>query len=449
MIEMTLHNAAKVLGCSAPSIDVTFKGVVIDSRKAEPGNLFAALSGQQSDGHEFLQQAGHSGAVAALVSRTVDSDLPQLRVKDVQAALGKLAASWRARHEVTVVGITGSNGKTTTRKMLSSIIGIRHGLLSTHGNYNNELGLPLTIFGLDQSHRFAVLEMGAAKAGDIAYLSSIARPQVAMVTNIGPAHLQGFGSVEGVARAKAEIYGGLPEDGVAVINADDPWKDVFFEASGSRKTVTFGKDRSCDVRLEQRGHANHVITPGGEFELNLALPGAHNIQNSLAAAAASLSLGIGIEDIQQGLAATRPAPGRLNLVKSEGGWTVIDDTYNANPASVYAALQVLVAHGGEPWLVLGDMKELGRKSRKLHAELGESARALGVKRLFAIGDATHATIDAFGPGGRYFDSIPALLETLCRDLHPGVTCLVKGSRSMGMERVVDAISGSGQWREAG
>ncbi|MBT8062248.1 MAG: UDP-N-acetylmuramoyl-tripeptide--D-alanyl-D-alanine ligase [Xanthomonadales bacterium] len=446
---MSLAKAAGMLGCAVPDSGAEFEGIAIDSRQIIDGNLFAALAGENVDGHEFLQQAARRGAVAALVARQGDTVIPQLVVGDVQAALGTLAAHWRAIHDPMVIGITGSNGKTTTRKMLSAILGSVHPVLSTSGNYNNELGLPLTLFGMDKTHRFAVLEMGAAQAGDIAYLSSIARQQVGLVTNVGPAHLQGFGDEEGVARAKAEIYQALPENGIAVINEDDPWHPVFIEAAAGTQTLRFGHQLSCDVRMVTTGERCRVATPAGEFDLQISLPGKHNQQNALAATAVAVALEIPLDAIRQGLANTEPESGRLNLLHSEQGWTVIDDTYNANPASLYAALQVLSDHGGEPWLVLGDMKELGRNSRKLHAEMGEAARILGVTRLFALGDATHATVDAFGPGGRYFDSMASMVKTLCAELHQGVTCLVKGSRSMGMERVVQVISGSCQRREAG
>lgn len=449
MIRMSVSTAADVLGCTAPSKDAEFEGIVIDSRQVAKGNLFAALSGQNVDGHDFLEQAAHAGAAVALVSRKTETGIPQLVVEDVQASLGRLAAYWRGLHEITVLGITGSNGKTTTRKMLSGILGSEQAVLSTSGNFNNELGLPLTLFGLDRQHRYAVLEMGAAKAGDIAYLSSIAGQEVGLVTNVGPAHLQGFGNEEGVARAKAEIYQALPDDGTAVINTDDPWHPVFFEAAAGKQILRFGHQKSCDVRLVADGDHNRVVTPSGEFDLRISLPGKHNQINALAATAMAVAVGTPVEVIRQGLADIKPVTGRLNLLHAERGWTVIDDTYNANPASLYAALQVLADQDGEPWLVLGDMKELGRNSRKLHAEMGEAARAMGVTRLFALGDATHASVDAFGPGGRYFHSMASMIEALCDELHAGVTCLVKGSRSMGMERVVRAISGSCQWREAG
>lgn len=449
MIRMSLEMAARQLDCTAPPKPMEFLGVAIDSRTVRPGQLFAALAGAHSDGHDYLAAAAAAGAVAALVSKPVDHALSQLVVPDVQAALGQLAAYWRDQFDVCVAAITGSNGKTTTREMVSNILARpNNGVLATAGNYNNELGLPLTLFGLGPQHRYAVLELGAARPGDIRYLARICKPRVGLVTNVGPAHLQGFGSEEGVARAKGELYQELPPDGTALINADEPWSAMWQELSGAGQDISFGRNENCDVHAKGDGPDVEVHTPAGTFRLRMSLPGDHNLQNALAATAMAVALDIPVEQIRTGLEATRPVPGRLNLVHSERGWLVIDDTYNANPASLYAALQVLAHQGGEPWLVLGDMKELGPNSRRMHAEMGEAARSLGVDRLFAVGQASQATVDAFGEGGRHFDELDELISALGSELRSGVTCLVKGSRSMGMERVVKAISADGM-REAG
>jgi len=451
MITMRFSEAAGVLGCRAPEPDGEFRGVTTDSRKAGPGMLFAALGGARSDGHDFVNQALQAGAAAVLVSRPVSlpAGTPALLVTDVLEALGTLAAAWRARFDPRVIGITGSNGKTTTREMIAGVLVQDAVVLATAGNYNNELGLPLTLFSLDRSHAYCVLEMGAAKKGDIAYLARIAAPQVGLVTNIGPAHLLGFGDEEGVACAKGELYEALPPGGVAVINGDEPWGALWRRQCGAGTVITFGTGAEHDVHALGRGAGVTVRTPAGEFALELPLPGRHNLQNALAATAAAVSVGIPLERIRSGLENARPVPGRLNVRLTGAGWTVIDDTYNANPASLYAALQVLATMGEERWLVLGDMKELGLGSRKMHAEMGEAARALGVSRIFAVGDSTIFTVDAFGPGGRHFGSHASLLDVLCAELHPGVACLVKGSRSMAMERVVAAISDSRDMREAG
>ncbi len=449
MIRMPLSAMAACTGSPVPGRDPAIEGITIDSRQVRPGMLFAALRGEHTDGHDYVQAAVEAGAAAILVAHPVAGDVPQLVADDVQLALGKIAAAWRREVDPLVVAITGSNGKTTTKELVSNILRLDAKVLATSGNYNNELGLPLTLFGLDPSHEIAVLEMGAARAGDIGYLAGIADPGVGLVTNIGPAHLQGFGNEEGVARAKGELFSALPADGCAVINGDEPWRNMWVAMSNAGRTLFFGSGPDCDVRAMQQRDGHRVISPAGEFDLQLNLPGAHNLQNALAATAIACALEVPADRIREGLEATRPVPGRLNLVHAEGGWTVIDDTYNANPASLYAALQVLAHQGGEAWLVLGDMKELGPDSRKMHAEMGEAARSLGVKRLYAIGEVTPATVDTFGRGGRHFESHEALIEALREELRAGVSCLVKGSRSMGMERVARAISDECEVREAG
>jgi UDP-N-acetylmuramoyl-tripeptide--D-alanyl-D-alanine ligase len=415
--------------------------------------MFAALSGARSDGHDFVTGAIETGAVAALVSNSVHlpdtAGFVQLVVDDVLHALGTLACAWHRQIRPRTVGITGSNGKTTTRDMVANILARNARVLATSGNFNNELGLPLTLFQLDSKHEFAVLELGASKSGDIRYLAEISAPGVGLVTNVSRAHLQGFGDEEGVARAKGELYEALPVDGFAVINADEPWAGLWLEMCASKNVITFGRENKSDVTLVRDERGQSVKTPDGSFTLQLSLPGDHNLQNALAATAVALTLDIPLEQIREGLESTRAVPGRLNLVYTMPGWTVIDDTYNANPASLYAALQVLSLERGEPWLVLGDMKELGHGSKKMHAEMGEAARALGVKRLFAVGEASVFTVDAFGSGGSHFPDHSSLIDQLCSELRPAVVCLVKGSRSMGMEKVVQAISEPVGMREAG
>jgi len=448
MIQMSLQQAAELLHCPPPEGDLEFTGITTDSRKVAPGMLFAALPGQTVDGHDFIPQAIERGAVATIVSRDTAPGLPSLRVDDVLKALGVLAAWWREQCPARVVGITGSNGKTTVKEMVASILRQAGKVLATTGNYNNELGLPLTLFQLDKTHDYAVLEMGASKLGDIAYLAGIARPEVGLITNIGPAHLQGFKSIQGVALGKGEMFAALPPGGAAILNAAEPWVDTWLGINKAERVIYFNGQGKNHVQAIQVGDGVAVVTPLGRFSLALPLPGAHNLTNALAATAVCLALDIPLELIKAGLETVEPVPGRLSLKHASRGWTVIDDTYNANPASLYAALQVLASQNGEPWLVMGDMKELGSDSRKLHAELGDAARSLGVKRLFALGEASEATVDAFGDHAVHFDSKEGLIDALRAELRPGVTCLVKGSRSMGMEHVVRAISNGQDYREA-
>lgn len=450
MIRMPLQQAAHILGLET-SAEFEFTGVSTDSREPSEGMLFAALPGDRADGHDYAAQAVENGACAVLCSRALDLAVPQLVVADVRSALGRLAGAWRAQMDIRVAAITGSNGKTTTKELLASILGMEDEVLATQGNYNNELGLPLTLFRLETRHRFAVLELGASQAGDIRYLAGIAKPDVGLVTNVGPAHLKGFGDVEGVARAKGEIYSSLPAEGFAVINRDESWAPLWQELSTAGNQLTFGLAETADIRGLPGDGRHQVITPAGAFTVQLRLPGEHNLMNALAATAAATALDVPNDQIKTGLEAARPVPGRLNIIRCEAGWTVIDDTYNANPASLYAALQVLAREPGEPWLVLGDMKELGPDSHKLHAEMGEAAASLGVRRLFAIGEVSEATARAFGPGAEHFTDHETLTAALLSALHPGVACLVKGSRSMAMERIVRGVSGksANRLREAG
>jgi UDP-N-acetylmuramoyl-tripeptide--D-alanyl-D-alanine ligase len=448
MIPLRLSELAAVLDCPPPGQDIRVERIVTDSRKVDYGTLFAALPGSRVDGHEFAASAVELGAAALIVSRPLDLDIPQLLVKDVLIALGRIARHLRMQLDPEVVGITGSNGKTTVKEMITGILQQQGEVLATRGNYNNELGVPLSLFEIEPQHRYAVLEMGASRPGDIAYLSDIVRPDVGLITNIGPAHLQGFGSEEGVARAKGELYAALPADGCAVINCDEPWSKLWQTLNSAERVITFGTRERCDVRPLQEDSSLKMITPEGSFEFELALPGTHNLVNAAGATAAALALGASLETIRSGLKTVKPVPGRLNLIRTGAGWTVIDDTYNANPASLYSALRVLSGLQGKPWLVLGDMKELGEDSRKMHREVGEAARAMGVRRLFTVGDHAEATADAFGSGAQHFESREALAETLCNELTAGVICLVKGSRSMGMERVVEAVMRAAELREA-
>jgi UDP-N-acetylmuramoyl-tripeptide--D-alanyl-D-alanine ligase len=439
---MTLAEAAEIMGAElSPDSDGrdSFAGVVIDSRRVDAGRLFAALPGTRLDGHDFVRQALADGAGGALVSRFLPGCSRQLRVDDVQLALGRLARTWRERLGLPIAGITGSNGKTTVKEMLAAILSRGATVLATEGNLNNELGVPLTLFRLGPEHEFAVLEMAAAKRGDIRYLGEIVRPDAGMVNNVGPAHLDGFGDLEGVAHGKGEMYACLGSDGCAVFNHDEPWLPLWRELSSAGRELTFGLGEGADVRAIRDSRGLRLQTPVGDCELFVPLPGEHNLKNALAAAAMALAFDIPLEQIREGLAAMEPVPGRLNILRAAGGWTVIDDTYNANPASLYAALQVLSEQAGERWLVLGDMLELGGDARKLHAEMGEAARQLGVSRLLGIGESTAAAVEAFEEGAELFPDAEALIAALRERLHPGVTCLVKGSRSMAMDRVARAI----------
>lgn len=436
---IALWTGGRLLGA-----DLEVGGVAIDTRKLKPGELFVAIKGERVDGHDYVLQAAMQGAAAALVTRRVDVDIPQVLVNDTQLALGDLASAVRAQRDVRVVGITGSNGKTTVKTLTASILA-RHGRTHVNaGNYNNELGLPLTLLAMPQDSQYAVLEMGAGKPGDIAYLAAIARPDIGLVNTIAPAHLERMGSVEGVAETKGALYQALPADGVAIINADDAFASFFEGLAGGRPVLRFGLGAQVDVGaaiLEQRVDGSRFVlrTPAGEAEVTLPLAGRHNVANALAATAIALALDVPLATIVMGLQQVPGVAGRLRSETMPGGWTLIDDSYNANPGSVGAAIDTLALAAGERWLVLGDMAELGPDARELHAGIGARAKAAGIERLFAVGPLSAAAVQAFGAGGEHYADKDALAASLARQLHAGVTCLVKGSRSAGMEQVVAAL----------
>jgi UDP-N-acetylmuramoyl-tripeptide--D-alanyl-D-alanine ligase len=446
MMRLRLSEAAAATGGTRSGEDVAFAGCGMDSRTLPAGALFVALPGARTDGHDFLAAARARGAAAALVSRPVAVDLPTVRVADTRRALGDLAAAWRRRVPVPLVGITGSNGKTTVKEMTAAILGRLGPTLATAGNLNNDLGVPLTLARLGPEHRFAVVEMGANHPGEIARLCAIAAPGVSVITQCAPAHLEGFGSVAGVARAKGEIVAGLPPDGLAVLNADDPFLDLWRDLAGARRVVTFGLERPADLSArwtaDRDGSRVEMTTPGGEVSLRLPLPGRHNVANALAAAAVGLALGASLEEVADGLASVRAVEGRLQL-RELGGLSVLDDTYNANPGSLAAALQVLATLPGARWLVMGDMGELGEGAAALHREAGARARQAGVGHLYGVGPLTRHAIEAFGSGGRHFEDHATLVAALRAEATAPAAVLVKGSRAMGMERVVQALAGEG------
>ncbi|MCP4041355.1 MAG: UDP-N-acetylmuramoyl-tripeptide--D-alanyl-D-alanine ligase [Gammaproteobacteria bacterium] len=441
---MQLSVAAQQLNAPWLGDDVAFRGCGIDSRGLEQGELFVALKGEHTHGHAFLEQARRGGAAAALVEKDGVTELPTIVVPDSRLAMGILAANWRKRFDCPMVAVTGSNGKTTVKEMLAAILRRRGKVLATAGNLNNDLGVPLTLMGLEGEHRNAVVEMGANHAGEITGLAGLAQPTVGVITQCAPAHLEGFGSVEGVARAKGELITALDDDGAAVINRDDLFSDLWLELTGSRRVLTFGLRREADVtgewRAEGDGARLWLHTPVGEAELRLPLPGRHNIMNALAAAAAAVATGVPLDDIAVGLENTRPANGRLRFCSGTRNTCVINDSYNANPASLNAGLAVLQGRGGRRWLVLADMAELGESGADYHEKAGRMAKESDVERLYATGDLARLAAESFGEGGYYFGARQELIDTLCRDLREGVTILVKGSRSMGMERVVAALT---------
>mgnify|MGYP000972611223 CR=1 FL=1 len=443
---LRLSEAARLLNGEVAGSDMIFTAVSTDSRRLPVGALFVALTGPNFDGHDFVTAARERGAVAALVSRPVADPLPQLQVTDARLALGRLAAAWRTRFIGPLIALTGSNGKTTLKEMIAAILRVRGPTLATEGNLNNDIGVPLTLLRLNGEHAHAVIEMGANHPAEIAYLTDLACPNVAIVNNAGPCHLEGFGDVAGVARAKGEIFQGLGLDGVAVINRDDDHADYWVGLNPGRRIMDFGLDRPAAVRgvvVVPASNRFRLIAAGDEITIQLPLPGRHNVRNALAAAAAALAVGATLDDIRLGLESLRGVGGRLQHLPGRYGGAVIHDAYNANPASLAAALEAVGAGPGRKWLVLGDMRELGPAADALHARSGREAKNAGFERLYALGEHSRAAAAAFGTGGLHFENVDALVADLHRDLRRGgesAVVLVKGSRGMRMERVVAALA---------
>ncbi len=447
-MKRTLAFFAAAAGGRLAGADAPFLAVSTDSRTLAAGDLFVALRGEHFDGHDYAAAAAARGACAAVVARELTLDIPQVVVADTLAALGATAGAWRGQFTLPLVGVGGSNGKTTTKELLAEILRCSGKVLATHGNLNNHIGVPLTLFRLTRDHGAAVVEMGANHAGEIAALARIAQPTVGLVTNAGAEHLEGFGSLEGVARAEGEMFAGLGYGATAVINADDVFCGLWRGLSKAGRTVTFGLAEGADFRARPLSFGIgdgawisrfELDCPAGRGVVQLALPGRHNVLNATAAAAAAWACGAVLEDIVTGLGAVRPVSGRLELKRLPGGAWLIDDTYNANPSSALAGLEVLTELDGERWLVLGEMAELGEHATAAHVDVAYAARRSGVSKLFAVGAATRPTVEAFGAGGRWFADAGALIAALAGAAPAGTTVLVKGSRVNRLERVVGAL----------
>lgn len=447
-ISTMLSTAAKWLDARLLGQDVLIDGISTDSRTLVKDNLFIALRGPNHDGHEHVARAMEAGAVAALVDHPVDCVIPQIVVADTRIALGKLASAWRKELATPLVAITGSNGKTTVKEMCAAILSQAGETLATRGNLNNDIGVPLTLLRLQQTHQFGVIEMGANHAGEIDYLTTLTHPQVAILNNAAAAHLEGFGSLEGVAKAKGEIFGGLVENGVAVLNADDQFAPLWRELISDKQVISFGLEQAADVTARWQGDVYgsrmEVTTPVAEFQIDLELPGRHNVMNALAAIAAATALNIDTQQIIDGLQSMKSVGGRLQARKGINGATVLDDSYNANPASMKAGLKVLSECGGERYLALGDMGELGEDAAELHRQVGDEARRVGINQLYASGELSRGAAEAFGENGHYFKEQQQLIDALLPQMNDKVTVLVKGSRSSRMERVVEALSAGGE-----
>ena len=442
---------AQLCGGRLVNGDCAFDEISIDSRTLASGSLFVALRGPNFDGHEYVAAAAAAGAVAALVERQLPLTVPQVVVPDALAALAIFARHWRRSLTLPVIGVTGSNGKTTTKEIIGAILARLGPCLVTHGNLNNHIGVPLTLLRLKASHRSAVIEMGANHLGEIAQLAGVAEPSIGIVTNAGAAHLEGFGTLEGVAQGKGELFQALPPGGVAVINADDTFASKWSAVSTASRTLTFGLTGSADftaAAIDQRADAAgfrsefELVTAQGRRNITLRLAGEHNIRNALGAAATAFAAGASLDEIAAGLADVQPVSGRLQLRATLNGAVIVDDAYNANPSSLKAGLDAMRSLSGERWLVLGDMRELGADADQLHAQVGQYAREYArIDRLLAIGTHTPHAVKAFGPGAQWYPDIETLIAALRTDLHSGISVLIKGSRANRLERVTAALVG--------
>jgi UDP-N-acetylmuramoyl-tripeptide--D-alanyl-D-alanine ligase len=444
MMESTLTRAAESMHGVLQGKDVQFRGVSTDTRTIASGELFVALDGPNFDGCNFLKAAEERQAAGAVVAKEVDTTLPNIVVSDTRVALGQLASSWRQEMPASVIGITGSNGKTTLKELIASCLSQSAETLATHGNLNNDIGLPLMLLKLSPKHRYAVIEMGANHAGEIEYLASLAAPSVVAITNAGPAHLEGFGTIEGVAKAKGEILQSENRPRAAILNADDAWFDYWISLVSDMQLISFGLSSNAavyatEIRVHSDGTSFQMHLPNGELQIELPLQGVHNVRNACAAAAVSLAFDLTADQIKAGLESVVPVAGRLQPLSGVGGSRVFDDSYNSNPASAIAAAEFLVTQVGRSVLVLADMRELGEDGESLHHDVGLAARTAGVDRLLATGDLSRHTVSAFGDGATWYENPDEIADELRNTLRTDDNVLVKGSRSMHMGRVVRAI----------
>jgi len=456
-MKATLAAFAQSCGGQLIGADAAFSGVSTDSRTVNSGELFVALSGPRFNGEDYVAAAVARGAAGAVVRTQQASACSQILVEDTLTALARGAKSWREGFAIPLVGVAGSNGKTTVKELISSILSQVGPCLSTRGNLNNHIGVPLTLFRINADHRFAVVEMGADRAGEVATLVSIGRPTIGIITNAGAEHLAGFGSLEGVARAEGEMVAGLSAQATAVINHDDPFA-LLWKNMTPAQVSTFGLEPGADftagsirTTIDESGFVTHFTlhAPQGSVPAQLHLAGRHNLINALGAAAAASAAGVGLAEIARGLASMRPVPGRLQFKRAGSGAWIIDDSYNANPSSVAAAIEVLAQLEGRRWLVFADMGELGDYATETHRQVGVQAKSAGIERLFATGTLAQLAVETFGAGASWFTDTAALAAGLGAELARAqpefspaeVRMLVKGSRFNRLEKVVAALVG--------
>lgn len=453
MISADLNWIADVLGVSYQGENTPFSTIVTDSRQLQAGEVFLALKGPNFDGHKFAKTAQQLGAKALIVEALQDVEIPQFVVENSRIALGKLGAAVMAHVSPKTVAMTGSVGKTTVKEMTAAILSQLGEVLATNGNFNNDIGVPLTLLRLEEKHQYAVIELGANHLGEIAYTTDLVKPHVAAITNVAEAHLEGFGDLFGVARAKGEIFLGLPKDGVAVVNADSEFIDYWLARLDDKQVTQFSASKQKDIWaenivLDDFGRAEfNLVYKGESVTVKLPIPGSHNVTNSLVAAALVLPLGVSLSEVASGLSNMPQVKGRVNIIEVSDDLTLIDDSYNANPGSVRAAIDLLSGINGEKILVLGDMAELGEDARVYHQEVGEYAKNKGIDHVYTLGVLSQSASDVFEQPGRHFSTREKLVESLKLALasklaktHERTTILIKGSRSSRMELLVDELN---------
>jgi UDP-N-acetylmuramoyl-tripeptide--D-alanyl-D-alanine ligase len=448
-MNISLSEIHKYIGGDFYGENVQLTSVGIDTRTLESGACYVAIKGENFDGNDFVDQAIKSGAKAAVVQRQITTELPSIVVDNTRLALTRLATAWRQKCGSKVIGITGSNGKTTVKEMIATILKVESQVLSTQGNLNNDIGVPLTLLKLEPKHKFAVIEMGANHPGEIADLGRCALPDIGVITNVGTAHIEGFGDIDGVAKAKGEMFAEVSKKGVSIINADDAYYDYWKTLIGAGKQISFGLTESADVYAKA---VQSKITNGKfvtdfmlhyqdqKIPVQLALAGYHNVVNALAATAAGLAAGLILSQVKQGLEIVQAVPGRMEPMTGKHGGVVINDSYNANPTSLEAALKVLTSIPGERWVVLGAFGELGLDSETIHSQMGKMIKSTGVVRLAAIGPDAKSTVKAFGKGATFFASQDELISALNEQLKGDEVVLIKGSRAQRMEYVTKALT---------
>ncbi len=447
---LTLSYVAKAMNVSYSGVDAAINSVQTDSRFVSPGDLFVAIVGAKVDGHHYVDEAKARGAVGIVVSRPIQTELPTLQVSDPVYSLGILAKTYRQQFNIPIIALTGSCGKTSVKEMITSILSEDYAVLATKGNQNTEIGVPLTLLRLQPEHQVAVVEMGARKKGDIAYLMSLVSPSITLITNAGVAHLEIFGSEFGIAKAKGEIFSELKPTGAAIINLDDKHADYWQGLiSVEQKVVTFGISHQAKIMAK-----NIVLNPNfsqydcetdiGSISIQLPVAGLHNVMNALAATAVARAFGLSLASIKKGLEKFSTITGRLQIKSGVNGARIIDDTYNANPISMRAALAVLSKYPGPKIFVMGDMVELGANTVELHRQIGHEAKLLGIQQLHGTGNLTKGAVESFGRGAVHYASKAELLSAIQSELKQNVTILVKGSRGMKMEEVVSGLITSEQ-----